>query len=511
MKFLNLKTIALAATIFASGQVSAETILRYATISEPPSLDVQMGTASVASLISSHMFETLYAFDAKFAPQPLLVVSDKVADGGKTLILSLRKDVVFHNGQKMTAKDVAASLTRWGAHGSRGKVLLKTAKSIEVTGEYEVTIKLPEPNGAWRAMLAFPNGGPVIYPADIVTAAGSTPISKENYIGTGPYKFNDWRPNRYVELVKFDKYAASPMPASGLAGKREAIIDKLRFMPVPDVGTRTSGVQAGDYDYAEFIPGDLFDDLSKDSSVKIHLNGAPIFGLMFVNSKAGILKDNFKLRRAIQMALNKEEALRVSIGPEKLWSANGSFYSKGSAWYSEAGTAAFSQADPEGAKKLAKEAGYDGTPIKLLVSTNYQFHYDQAAVFTKHLAKAGLNVQMVVVDWATLLKKRGQPDQWDIFFTHHGTVPDPALITAMNDSYPGWWNTPRKQALKAEFTGTADINKRIATWNKIQALIYEEVPAMKTGDVFSYNIASPKLKGMLEKSMFWPNFWGVSM
>jgi len=81
----------------------------------------------------------------------------------------------------------------------------------------------------------------------------------------------------------------------------------------------------------------------------------------------------------------------------------------------------------------------------------------------------------------------------------------------MNDSYPGWWNTPRKQALKAEFTGTADINKRIATWNKIQALIYEEVPAMKTGDVFSYNIASPKLKGMLEKSMFWPNFWGVSM
>lgn len=510
MKLLKLKALAFAAIVLASSHVSAETILRYATISEPPSLDIQMGTASVASLISQHMFETLYAFDAGFEPQPLLAASDKVEDGGKTLVISIRKGVSFHNGQALTAKDVVASLKRWGAHGSRGKLLLKAAKSIEATGSHEVTITLPEANGAWRNLLAFPNGGPVIYPADIVTKAGAEPIKKEDYIGTGPYKFNDWRPNRYVELVKYDQYASAPMAASGLAGKREAILDKLRFIPVPDVSTRVSGVQAGDYDYAEFIPGDLYEDLSKDSSVKVHLNGAPIFGMMFVNSKAGLLKDNFKLRRAIQTALKKEEALRISIGPEVLWTANGSFYPKGNAWYSESGISAFSEGNPEKAKKMAKEAGYDGTPIKLLVSTNYQFHYDQAVVFTKHLAEAGINVQLVVVDWATLLKKRGQPDQWDIFFTHHGTVPDPALITVLNDTYPGWWTTPKKQVLKDQFTGTADVQKRVAAWHKLQALIYEEVPAMKTGDVFSYNLASPKLKGLSPKSMFWAHFWGVS-
>ena len=217
--------------------------------------------------------------------------------------------------------------------------------------------------------------------------AGAEPIAKEDYIGTGPYRFTDWRPNRYVELSKFDDYAALDSPASGLAGARMAKLDKIHFAPVPDVATRVSGVQAGDYDYAEFVPGDLYEDLSADSSVKIHVNGAPIFGMMFVNSKEGLLKDNYKLRRAVQMALNKEEALRVSIGPELLWDANGSFYPKGNAWYSESGIGAFSQADPEGAKALAKEAGYDGEPIKLLVSTNYQFHYDQAAVFTKHLAE----------------------------------------------------------------------------------------------------------------------------
>ncbi len=510
MTLTKLKAFAFASVLLASAQANAETILRYATIGEPPSLDIQVGTATISSTISNHMFETLYAFDSTFTPQLHLAASDKVEDGGKTLVITLREGVKFHNGSELTAKDVTASLKRWGEHGSRGKLLMKTATSVAATGDYEVTIKLSKPNGAWRNLLAFPNGGPVIYPASVMARAGAEPLAKEDYIGTGPYKFGEWRPNRYVELVKFVDYSANPAPADGLAGKREALADKIRFMPVPDVGTRVSGVQAGDYDYAENIPGDLFDGLSADKSVKIHLGGAPIFGLMFVNSKQGLLKTNFKLRRAIQTALNKEQALRVSIGPERLWAANGSIYPEGSAWYSKAGIAAFSEGNPEKAKKMAIEAGYDGTPIKLLVSTNYQFHYDQAAVFTSQLAKAGINIQMVVVDWATLIKKRAQPDQWDIFFTHHGTVPDPILLTPLNDTYPGWWTTPEKQALKDEFTGTSDKAARIKTWTKIQGLMYEQVPAMKTGEVYAYNIASPKLKGLLEKTVFWPSLWGVT-
>ncbi|MCP4384290.1 MAG: ABC transporter substrate-binding protein, partial [Hyphomicrobiales bacterium] len=378
------------------------------------------------------------------------------------------------------------------------------------TGDYEVTIKLTEPNGAWRNLLAFPNGGPVIYPAEIVTAAGAEPIAKENYVGTGPYKFSDWRPNRYVEMVRFDDYAPAAGERSGLAGAREAKLDKIHFIPVPDEGTRVSGVLAGDYDYAESIGGDLYEDLSEDSAVKIHVNGAPIFGLMFMNSKDGQLKDNFELRRAILAALNMEEALRVAIGPELLWDANGSYYPEGSAWHSNAGVEFYNQSDPEKAKEMAAAAGYDGEPIKLLVSTNYQHHYDQAAVFTKQLAEAGINVQLIVVDWATLLKKRAEPDQWDIFFTHHGTVPDPILITVLNDTYPGWWTTDEKQALKADFTATADVGKRAEVWSELQDLIYQQVPAVKTGDIFSYNIASPGLKGLPEATTFFPNFWGVS-
>ena len=500
---------ATASMLMCSTAVSAET-LRYATIGEPPSLDVQMGTATIAAMIGQHMFETLYAFDSSFDPQPLLATGEKLEDGGRTIVISLREGVSFHNGKEMTAEDVVASLKRWGEFGSRGKLLLANAVSIEATGTYEVTLKLAEPNGAWKSMLAFPNGGPVIYPSEVVTAAAGEPLTPENYIGTGPYQFKEWRPNRYVELVRYDDYDSLDTPSDGYAGAKTAELDALQFIPVPDVGTRVSGVQAGDYDYAEFISGDLYGILKDDPSVEIHVSGAPIFGLMFMNSSSGPLKDNFPLRRAILSALNMEEALRVSVGEEALWDANGAFFPEGNIWYTEAGTDSYSQGDPEAARAMAAEAGYDGTPIKLLVSTNYKEHFDQATVFTRQLADAGINVQMVVVDWATLLKLRGQPDQWDMFVTHHGNIPDPILLTVMNDTYPGWWATPEKAELNAAFTGSADPAVRREAWAGLQALIYDQVPTVKVGDVYSYDIASPDLKGMWENSLIWPHFWGVS-
>ena len=416
----------------------------------------------------------------------------------------------FHNGEEMTSADVAASLKRWGEFGSRGKLLFAQVESVEATGDHEVTLKLKEPFGPWKNLLAFINGGPAIYPASIVSGASGEPISPDDYVGTGPYEFGVWEANRYIELVRNDDYSSPEGEANGYGGERRAEFDTLRFIPVPDVGTRVAGLRAGDYDYAESIPGDLYAELDADQGVKTILNGSPIFGLVFTNSKHGVLKENFALRRAIQTALDKTPALQVAIGPEGLWRANGSFEPEGNVWYSEAGTEHFSQGDAEKAKAMAAEAGYDGQPIKLMVSTNYAFHYDKAIVYTKQLAQAGFNIDLQVYDWATLIEKRAQPDQWDMFVTHHGFVPDPILISVMNDNYPGWWTTPEKQTLKNRFTASSDPAERLEIWAELQALIYEQVPTMKTGDIYTYNIASPALKGLGEQTLIWPSFWNVS-
>ncbi len=504
-----------AAAVIAGGSlaslaVQAESTLRYATVGEPPSLDQHVVTSDLATTIAHHMFEGLYTFDANYEPQPLLASGEKVSEDGTVITIHLREDVQFHNGQPMTSGDVVASLKRWGEHGSRGKLLFANISDVAASGPHSVTLTFSSPFGPWKNLMAFINGGPAIYPESVASEFDATPISTDHYIGTGPYMFSEWRPNRYVELVRFDGYQGPPGEASGYAGERAANFDRLHFIPVPDPGTRVNGVRAGDYDYAESMPSDLIDELDADPAATVVLNGGPIFGLVFMNSNAGPLQENFTLRRAIQAALDKEDALRVSIGPEKLWRANGSFLPEGNVWHTDAGTESFSEGNAEKAAGLAADAGYDGTPIKLLVSTNYAFHYDQAVVFTRQLLEAGINVQMVVVDWATLIQKRAQPEEWDLFFTHHGFVPDPILISVMNDNYPGWWATAEKQALKAAFTETNDPDARKATWGDIQSLIYEQVPTMKTGDVYTYNIASPALSGIEETTLIWPHFWGVS-
>ena len=489
---------------------NAEGMLRYATVGEPPSLDQHVVTSDLASTIAHHMFEGLYTFNAANAPVNLLAADDSISDDGKTITITLRDNVKFHNGQAMTSADVVASLKRWGEFGSRGGLLFGNVESVDANGDFEVVIKLSQPFGPWKILMAFINGGPAIYPASVMDGATKEPIAPENYIGTGPYKFSEWQPNRHVELVRFDDYSSPEGDADGYGGMRKAEMDTLRFIPVPDVGTRVAGLKAGDYDYAESIPGDLYADLKADAGVTTILNGGPIFGLVFMNSKEGPLSDNFALRRSIQTAINKTPALQVAIGPEGLWRANGSFLPEGNVWHTDSGADNFSKGDAEASKKMAADAGYSGDPIKFMVSTNYPFHYDTAIVYTKQLAQAGFNIDLQVYDWATLIEKRAQPDQWDLFFTHHGFVPDPILISVMNDNYPGWWTTEEKSALKAKFTSSSDPAERQAIWGEIQSLIYEQVPTMKTGDVYTYNIASPALSGLGEATLIWPHFWNVS-
>jgi peptide/nickel transport system substrate-binding protein len=81
----------------------------------------------------------------------------------------------------------------------------------------------------------------------------------------------------------------------------------------------------------------------------------------------------------------------------------------------------------------------------------------------------------------------------------------------MNDNYPGWWVSPEKEELEAKFTGTTDQEERKQIWDQIQALIYEQVPIIKPGDVFVFDIASPEVQGLAEQQdMFWPVFWSAS-
>ncbi len=57
---------------------------------------------------------------------------------------------------------------------------------------------------------------------------------------------------------------------------------------------------------------------------------------------------------------------------------------------------------------------------------------------------------------------------------------------------------------------TLDEKERRDIWDQIQKLVYEQVPIMKTGVNFMYDVYSPKLKGLEDTSLIWARFWGVS-
>jgi peptide/nickel transport system substrate-binding protein len=357
-------------------------------------------------IISQHFYETLYTFDANWAVQPMLAVGmPTVSADGKTYTIELRKGVKFHNGRELDAEDVVASLKRWVDMTPRGKALAKSIASISAKGPTGVEIALNDVQPALLAHLALPSGFAAIMAKESI----ANPLTE--YVGTGPYKFRERRPDQYVVLVKHDAYASRSEAPSGYAGKREARIEELRFIPVPNANTRVEGVIAGQYHFADQLPVESSKKVSAASGVTPVLTIPYGFPYMPTNTKQGPMAD-VKIRQAFQVAINAEELLMAGFGDPKFYTVVGEHSPKGSPFYSTAGVDKYNKGDAAGAKKLLAEAKYDGTPIRILNSKQYDFHNRMALVLAEQLKEAGFKVSLDVVDWATLIQRRGDPALW---------------------------------------------------------------------------------------------------
>lgn len=495
-----------AAALFAPGLAWAQgaTSANLAMIGEPQSLDPMASTADLVSIIMQHVYEPLYTFDANWAVQPMLAAGmPKVSEDGKTYTIELRKGVKFHNGRELDSEDVVASLKRWADMTPRGKALLKSIASITGKGPTTVEIVLNDVQPALLAHLALPSGFAGIMAKDSI----ANPLTE--FVGTGPYKLRERRPDQYVVLVKHDAYAPRSEAPSGYAGKRESKVDELRFIPVPNANTRVEGLVAGQYHFADQLPVESSKKVSSAPGVTAVLTMPYGFPYMPTNTKQGPMAD-LKIRQAFQMALNTEELLMAGFGDPKFYTVVGEHFPKGSPFYSTTSVDKYNKGDPAGAKKLLAEAKYDGTPIRILNSKQYDFHNRMALVMAEQLKAAGFKVSLDVVDWATLIQRRGDPALWDVYITHSAFFPEPMLSPPqLGDGAPGWWKTPAKDAALAAFNAEPDPAKRGALWGKVQQVIYDEVPYIRVGNFAALSGTSVKMKGYAP--MPWPAFWNVEL
>jgi peptide/nickel transport system substrate-binding protein len=367
-------------------------VLKAAMIGEPPSLDLHWTTAVIVQQIMWHVYETLYTYDKNLQPVPMLAESHAVADGGRRYTITLRKNVKFHNGKEMTSADVVPSLQRWGKMSTTGKALWKGVEAVEAKDPYTVVIHLKEPSGSLLFGLGSPNNGAAIYPKDVMAAAGEGQIKE--FIGTGPYRFVEHKPDRHIKLARFNEYAArSDAPDGGYGGKRVAYFDEILFIPVPDEAVRLAGVETGEYHYAQSIKSDQHDRVKSLPALEPQVVKPYGWITAVPNHKQGVMA-NKKVRQAFLAALDMEPIMSAAIGNKAFYRLDGAlFFPEQAAFHSQAGVS-YSQRNPVRAKALLAEAGYKGEPVRWITTKEYDWMYNSALVAKQQMEAAGFVVDL---------------------------------------------------------------------------------------------------------------------
>ena len=495
MKVVLAVVLSLLAVVPALAQEQPRTggVLKVAMIGEPPTLDLHTTTAVITQQIMWHVFETLYTYDKQYNPIPMLAEGHTVSDNGRTYTFRLRRGVKFHSGRDLTAEDVVLSLKRWGKLATPGKAIWKNVEGIEAKDPATVVIYLKEPSAVLLMGLARPNNGAVIYPKEVMAATGDAAI-KEN-IGTGPYRFLEHKPDRHIRLTRFKEYSARSEAPNFFGGKRIAYLDEIRFIPVPDVAVRLAGAQSGEYHFAQQIKTDQYERIKNAPGLVMSVVKPTGWSTAVLNHKQGIMTDK-RIRQAVQAALDMEPIMAAGFGDKAFYRVDpGLMHLEQPQWHSKAGGEYYNQKNPEKAKKLLKEAGYAGQPVRWITTQEYEYMYKHALVAKQQLEGVGLKIDLQVVDWATLVQRRNKPEAFDIFSTAITFNPEPALNTGVQCNWPGWWCLDDKEQWLDSVSRETDPRKRKAMWDKVQTLFYEDVGRIKLGDWFGLQVYRKDVRG----------------
>lgn len=488
------------------GEVEAGGELRIAYSAQPDVLDPPASSAIVTAEIMGHVFETLITTDSNYNLQPMLADSWEQSEDGRTITFHLREGVLFHNGEEMTADDVVASMNRWkDGVGGRGQF---DDAIFEAEDDYTVVLKLPEPLST--ALLSIAQGGSsfaAIMPEDIVDNA--SPESVDEFIGTGPFQFVEWKQDQYIHLTKFDDYQPRTESADGLAGKKEALVDDLYFEFVLDPSTRVAGIQSGEYDFAHEIPFDSAAMLEDDPNIKNHLmEGAGSLQLIY-NKKKGLFTD-VKAREAVSTALDMDEILRAAYIDERYYTLNHNLMlpQQEEQWSTDIGKDLYNQNNFDKAKQLLEEAGYNGEEITLITSRDYEHMYNGAVVIQEQLQKIGMNINLEIYDWATLLGNINNEDAHDMYVVWLGFKPEPTSLHVLQENNSGWTDDPELDRILEEFRSQPTLEDAKPIYEELQAWNWDYIPATKIGDYSTVHGTRSTVENVQFQDR--PIFWNVT-
>jgi peptide/nickel transport system substrate-binding protein len=478
--------------------------INIALTAQPPTLDSAMTVSQAALQISNHIYEQLYNLNADYTPVPDLAESVSVSPDGLTYTFPLRRGVYFHNGKELKAEDVVASMNRWLNNSSRAKALLANSTFKEVD-PYTVTLTVDYPASDILIILATWAQFPGIMPKELIDAVEDGQMVTE-YIGTGPYKFGEWKQDQYIRLDRYDNYQSRGEKPSGFSGSKSAPTESLYFYFVTDQSTRVAGLKTGQYDVTS-IPTENYEEFETDPNITIHPVPGGVLSAYF-NTRRGPLA-NLKLRQAALAAFNSAEILLASFSNPKLYFLDPGFTNPAQTqWLVDAGKERYNEADREKAKQLMAEAGYRGEAITVLTTPDYSEMYNASLVIQEELRQAGFTVNLVSYDFPTWLKTKSDLGAWDIFVASTGYQLTPPQLLAVTPDWAGLEHDTVNGGLRAIRSASDDETAK-QEWAKVQQFLYDYAAAVSIGHYTSSVGTKKTIEGF--ESFLAPVLWNARL
>ncbi|SFM05297.1 peptide/nickel transport system substrate-binding protein [Bradyrhizobium sp. NFR13] len=512
--------VALVAAFAFAGPVAAEEPIRGGTMRIVMTADIRTLDASrsdnLTDHVLNHIYEQLVAHRNDMTIGPAAAESWTVSPDGKTYSFKLRDGMTYHNGDRVKAADVKwlwdrrMAAPKSGApwvcaasfDGSRGMKV----ESVEAPDDGTVVFTLDKPNTLFLIRLAdivcnFWIASPKNVDADGNWIAGSA-------IGSGSFKLKEWRKEQYVSLERFADYVPSKQKRDGFGGDRTSYFDEVRFVVIPDKTAAETALLAGQVDIVTYLQVSRIEEMKKRGAIVKTAPGLSLSAVLIQTSDP--LMSNVKIRRALAHAIDfKEMAETKLLG---LTEFNPSGVAESSAYFDKS-FQAWPKYDPEAAKKLLKEAGYKGEPIKMQTNKRYIGMYENAVVVQAMLNAAGFNVQLDVIDWAAQLEN-WMSGKFQLQSFGYSSRADPMLMygTIIGNKVKAptsQWDDAEAQALYLKALTTTSFDERKALLKQLHAKMAEEVPILGLYYYPVIEAVSPKLVNYESWPLEKPRAWGV--
>lgn len=342
------------------------------------SLDPHLAVAAGTKEVLFNVFEGLVKPD-KDGNLVSAVASDyKVSEDGKTYTFTLRENVLFHNGNKVTAEDVKYSIERNAGMLDEELLISRFANiaAVNIVDESTVDVVLKEPDTELIAYMTV-----AIIPKDYNDQAHKP-------VGTGPFCFSGYEVDNYFTVERFDDYWGE---------KPEA--ESVEFRIVSNTDSVLLDLKAGSIDIYPYLTDDQAEELKK--IFHIETGNTNLVQGMFLNNENKYFSNKL-VRQALYYATDREEIREmVSGGGGTLI---GSFMFPGLGRYFHKDIAGKYEYNVEKAKELLKQAGYpDGFEFTIKIPNNYQFHISTGEVLVAQLKKIGVTAKIELIDWSVWL------------------------------------------------------------------------------------------------------------